>query len=251
MFIALVCPSILLAEMRVVVEDNGFVYYKDGDNIYNYNKELIIPASRGYSFVWFRPSPVFGGFFYVYKKTEAGKLYGVCDISGKEIIAPKYDFLYRGSDSDPYFSIDWQRAVDFNGKEYVSKSGSLVFRYGYGFYNGFFWEGPKKLGKFNKKEYYRLVDLGRQTLRATRSLPENSKKSQCIMTKNEKYNASKSDTEDVFTWIKLNSNGLTGASNLKGEIIIPTVYEEIEYMDLGDGMGCFVCTESSFKKYLL
>lgn len=71
------------------------------------------------------------------------------------------------------------------------------------------------------------------------------------MTKNEKYNASKSDTEDVFTWIKLNSNGLTGASNLKGEIIIPTVYEEIEYMDLGDGMGCFVCTESSFKKYLL
>ncbi len=247
--IALVSPDGLIAEMRVVVEDNGFVYYRDGENIYNYKKELIIPASRRYSLVKFGPSVTFGGFFYVYKQTEAGEFKGVCDISGKEIIAPKYKYLDL-YESEPYFNESWKRSVDFSGKEYCSKEGPLTFKYGDGFYEDW-WSWlvkGKKRGKFNTKEYYRLIDLGRQTLRATRSLPENSKKSQCIMTRGFRFKASQNNDKDAFTWIKLNSNGLIGASNLKGEIIIPTVYEDIEYMDLGDGMGCFVCTDSSVKK---
>lgn len=64
-------PMSLSAKMTQKKTSNGFVYYEDGRNIYDYNKKLIIPSSRGYDKVTFERSVVYGGFFMIQKKWYA------------------------------------------------------------------------------------------------------------------------------------------------------------------------------------
>ena len=72
-------------------------YTKDG--------RYSIPISRGYEEVHFRPEDDGS---YPYFKVGRNGLYGACDLSGREIIAPKYESLF-------YYSGDGFNYEDSNG----------------------------------------------------------------------------------------------------------------------------------------
>lgn len=199
--------------------------------------KCIIPKSRGYEYIYFTPSIIYGGFF----KFKKNGLYGICDISGKEIVPPKYDsFPYQYKDN-PYFEASYS-LINLDGKEYCKKGEILSFSFRDGFYYYDSKDNIKHIGKINIKEHCRLIDLGRKTLRETRSKPEASKKTQTVMINDERQ---KDKDQKGFVWIEINHNGQLGVADAKGNIIIPAEYEDVEFMKLTDDMSCFKCTDSN------
>ena len=221
------------ATLRINVASNGFLFYKDGKNIYDHNKKLIISESRGYDYVMFVPSIIYGGFF---KITKNGQ-YGLCDLSGKEIIKPKYRFIYQYKDN-PYFNVE-KGILNIDGKEF--KEG-VHFSIADGFY---YYDSKYKMkiaGKLNRNEHYRLKDLGKKILRETRRKPEARQKTQTVMINNKKQNK---EEQKGFIWIKINNNGCLGVADANGQVIIPAEYEDVEFMQLTDDMSCFKCINSN------
>lgn len=239
-FLCLILPVECFSQPNIIVSSNGFIYYwaKEGGKyiVYDNNMKCIIPKSRGYEYIYFTPSIIYGGFF-EFKKNG---LYGICDISGKEIVSPKYDYIYQYKD-DPYFSAS-NSLINLDGKEYRKKGKSVYFSFGDGFYYYDSKFNERRIGKINKKEHYRLIDLGRKTLRETRSKPEATKKTQTVMINDERQ---KDKDQKGFVWIEINHNGQLGVADAKGNIIIPAEYEDVEFMKLTDDMSCFKCTDSN------
>lgn len=115
-------PEVTDRELRI--EDDGFRWYKTSgkgsvDGAEDVNHNTIIPLSRGYDIVYYTAKEGHKGYFRVNK----GSKWGVCDLTGKEIIQPRdesvffsttyEDFEYKSS-SGKYVSTGW--SLDSNGK---------------------------------------------------------------------------------------------------------------------------------------
>lgn len=136
-------------------EDCGFDWYKiRSTNDYRYgaesaNGETLIPMSRGYEFIMFSCVENHTGFFSVEKNGKNG----VCDIDGKEIIAPRYEStIIFSSTTDGFEYKDangkWQSlgyTLDANGRGVrtgTSSSSESVASSGVGhtlLYRGVYW----------------------------------------------------------------------------------------------------------------
>lgn len=106
--------SLFAQEKELQTESDGFQWYKLYQNekrgAQSKSGTTLIPLSRGYTFICYHTMD--GGWFSVDK---GNKEYGVCDITGKEIIAPgRYDDAYYRN-KDGYVYVD----VKLNGKEGV------------------------------------------------------------------------------------------------------------------------------------
>ncbi|MCM1450727.1 MAG: WG repeat-containing protein [Clostridium sp.] len=241
--IALIAASLIVskAEMRSFVTANGYVYFENEGNIYNYKKELIIPSSRGYGRVRFYPSPAFGGFFIV---TKNG-LEGICDLSGKEIVKPKYKYIFSGSDVDisqcMYFFVNGDSKVGIDGKEYKHGDDHIFFNLQNGFYYFDKNYKIKSIGKVSKsyvKEFWRLHEFAKD-IEKTRNLKENeSKKSQQLMVNDSPLSEK---NQNGFAWVRIKDRGRQGVADGHGNIIIPAIYEKIKFWKLTDDLACFKC----------
>lgn len=118
-------------------ESDGFQWYKlrqTQNGQWKYGAQSVggvtfIPLSRGYTFVCYHDTE--GGWFRVDKGEKEN---GVCDITGKEIIAPgRYDeAYYRNKDGFEYCSVELngkEGICDRNGREIIAPKYNSVIYY--------------------------------------------------------------------------------------------------------------------------
>ena len=105
-------------EIEFKEESNGFKWYRTENYFHKYGAEsvegrTIIPNSRGYTFIMFHPVEGHIGYFHVFKWRKEG----VCDINGREIIAPsrknQYLFFHEGRFMNVDEAVDY--TLDSNG----------------------------------------------------------------------------------------------------------------------------------------
>ena len=127
--LVLLCLSmasgILMAQDRELkTEDDGFQWYRlEQNGKYGAQSKggvTFIPLSRGYTFICYLPTN--GGWFTVKK---GDKHEGVCDITGREIVAPgRYDHAYyRNEDGFEYVRVELNGkygVCDINGREVIA-----------------------------------------------------------------------------------------------------------------------------------
>ena len=115
-------------EKELKIEENGFKWYetKQGEKrgAEDYNHNVLISLSRGYTFIVFHPLEGKTGYFGVQKDGKKG----ACDAFGEEVIAPLYEnalyykvFRYKDS-SGNLKSTHWDLDSDGKRKEIASKS---------------------------------------------------------------------------------------------------------------------------------
>lgn len=131
----LVCLSLatmnLFAQKKTLhTEDDGFQWYELEQNwkvgVQSLYGTTLIPLSRGYDLVTYLNYNNTGGYFYVLKNHRNG----ICDKNGKEIIAPKYDNAYIGTDGKFFFvELNNKEGVcDLNGREIIApRYESLIY----------------------------------------------------------------------------------------------------------------------------
>lgn len=91
-------------------ESDGYQWYKLEQNgkvgAQSVNGTTFIPLSRGYTSIYF-----YSGWFHI----EKNKLEGICDIMGKEVVAPKYEYVFPHDHINGYIYFE----VVFNGRRGV------------------------------------------------------------------------------------------------------------------------------------
>ncbi len=119
-----VSVSLLAQERKLQTESDGFQWYelRQGDKrgAQSVGGVTFIPLSRGYTFICYFFTD--GGWFSVRKGEKKN---GVCDITGREIIAPgRYDWAeFRNKDGFEYCYVELngkKGACDRNGQEIVA-----------------------------------------------------------------------------------------------------------------------------------
>lgn len=114
----------LLAQERKLQTENGFQWYelRQGDKrgAQSVSGTTFIPLSRGYTFICYHYME--GGWFRVNKGEKEN---GVCDITGREIIAPgRYDRAhYWNKDGFAYCTVELngkEGICDKNGREIIA-----------------------------------------------------------------------------------------------------------------------------------
>ncbi len=121
--------SLFAQEKTLQTESDGFQWYKliqgDKKGAQSMGGVTFIPLSRGYTFICY-----LSGWFSVDKGDKEN---GVCDITGKEIIAPgRYDSaIYCNEDGFEYVTVKLNGKTgicDMNGREYIApRYESLIF----------------------------------------------------------------------------------------------------------------------------
>ena len=100
--LSLISGNLMAQYYGIQTENDGFRWERVGQNgkegAKNVNGSWIIPLSRGYSDITYFVDANCGGYFGVWIGGRDGKE-GVCDKNGKEIIAPKYKFIFYTSSS--------------------------------------------------------------------------------------------------------------------------------------------------------
>ena len=123
-----VSVSLLAQERKLRTASDGFQWYELSQNQngqWKYGAQSVggvtfIPLSRGYTLICYQNMD--GGWFSVEK---GGKEHGVCDITGREIIAPgRYDdAYYRNKDGFEYVYVKLngkEGVCDRNGREIIA-----------------------------------------------------------------------------------------------------------------------------------
>ena len=119
-----VSVSLLAQERELQTEYDGFQWYKLVQNgkvgAQSMSGTTFIPLSRGYTFIYYFFTD--GGWFSFGK---GDKRWGVCDITGREIIAPgRYDQAsYQNEDGFVYCRVELNGKVgicDMNGREIIA-----------------------------------------------------------------------------------------------------------------------------------
>lgn len=88
---------------------------------------VLIPCSRGYDRIYYEKS--LGHPYFLVEKYW--RHFGICDITGKEIISPKYDHIVFWSREDYYeVELNGKKGVcDLNGKEIIPPKYDKIYKY--------------------------------------------------------------------------------------------------------------------------
>lgn len=242
-YILIVTSLISLADIRKVKEDDGFIWYKVTENgkygRADQNGNIIIPVK--YDLLVYYSSKYFGGYIdyggknqrksawtvegdcviseddgyeEIYKQNAGSGIYwlqvvkngleGACSVSGEEIIKPAYDGLIYSIDGFNYKKNGKWLPLGITFDNYVARNGNS-----------------------NRGNDY-----------SQNSTPRNNNSSYSNSNVSNNYHGStdlplddKHSESNGFSWYKVSKNGLYGAADENGNLLIPIKYDLLVYYD--------------------
>lgn len=241
-------------EKTIKNEDNGFQWYELCDGILRGAEDksghTLIPLSRGYTGLFYRKE---NGMFHVLIDNN----WGVCDVTGKEIISPKRGYsnvvFLKGEGLLGFYSVEKNEAegiCDINGKEIISpnRGYSSITYLNDGDHDGYYSvEKNKSKGicDINGKEiispnrgYSDILFLKDEGKDGYYSVKKNKSEGVCDINGKEIISPNRGYSNITFIkekghvgYYSVEKNGLEGVCEINGKEIVACKYNDIIYGD--------------------
>ncbi len=202
----------------LVYEKNSFIVQDNEEHygVYGRTGNIIIPTSRGYTWIYSSGDKVYGDYYWVNKNGYGG----ICDIDGNEILSPNLGFSTVIIESE--YGIPYIVAIKKNNE------GSKV-----GIYNVKGENVIPAIYDTRDYEYNQFYMSGKPTGISLNDSRFTSAFTNIDLTRQEaqKLKETKKTEKDGFVWYKLEQDFKCGARNVDGKMIIPKEYYKLFYSD--------------------